>query len=977
MGFRLFLLGVPRVERDGQAVQASSRKGMALLAYLAVESGRPYSRDELAALLWPDFEQTRARAAVRRTLSRLNGALGAEWAIREGDRVRLNPAGINDVAQFQNHLQQGELDQALALYQGDFMAGFTLNDSPAFDTWQRQRADQLYGSLLDALEARLKQYHLAGEREAALELGQRLVGLDPLHEDGHRHLMRLYAEMGQRVSALRQYEKCRQVLQDELGVWPNEETERLFRAIKQGKIVVVEPSALVEVADLPEAEELSLVEPKRLAEETGRQQSAAVAQAKTLLVVASVVVGILLMGIIYFWREAQQSEEVAQVATAGLMATESLALSGTDVQGALVLAQEAFVLEPSVENRYALYQVLNARPDHFITALPQRDEPVRRVAISEAGLLAVGWADGWIGIFDGTTYEQVAELDGHTRAVTSLAFSPITNLLASGGQDGLMYLWSMADFVAVGQPLDRHTGAVASLAFSPDGSRLVSAGEAHLLVWDMETGQSTPPLAQPPVEMGARAMAFHPAGSRLFVADGREVFEFDMDSSLLRIARGSDFIHSLAVSPSGRTLVYGGRDRSLQVVDLEQDDFSFPLGLADNWVEDVVFDPAGGQVLSTDNEGGIWVRSLFDPGGPPRLLGRQEGAVWEAAFFPDGERLVTVGEDGLAVVWDVNRPDDLHVSLEAASVSNIIGVGWSPDGGTLWSGQDNGVVSLWSSGTWEAAETHERLVGRNLSVWGLHPAGHLLATTHESTLHLVDPATFEPLTEPLVQPSDQILSVAFSSLDSWLATGNLDGSVYVWDTETFVVREPALVELGSPVNGVAFDPAGVWLATGTEDGRVRLWEVASGERLSESSPYASPIAHMQVSGDGARLAVGHNDGSLALWSVEGGVLEEVERVTLFGESISVLTFSPDGAWVVLGNWAGELLVWSVPAGEGFLLDTHHTRGIASLAFSPDGRWLASGSWDNTTQVWNLDVAAWQRAACVAGNVLDCELAVSR
>jgi hypothetical protein len=82
----LFLLGPPRIELDGEPIHIARRRAVALLAYLAVTAGS-HSRDSLATLLWPEYDQSRARAALRRTLSELNSALG--WGMvddRSGDR---------------------------------------------------------------------------------------------------------------------------------------------------------------------------------------------------------------------------------------------------------------------------------------------------------------------------------------------------------------------------------------------------------------------------------------------------------------------------------------------------------------------------------------------------------------------------------------------------------------------------------------------------------------------------------------------------------------------------------------------------------------------------------------------------------------------------------------------------------------------------------------------------------------------------
>ncbi len=78
LGSMLYLLGTPRLERDGIPVVVDTRKAIALLAYLVVNR-QPHSRDTLAALLWPDYDQAHARATLRRTLSTLQKASGGEW----------------------------------------------------------------------------------------------------------------------------------------------------------------------------------------------------------------------------------------------------------------------------------------------------------------------------------------------------------------------------------------------------------------------------------------------------------------------------------------------------------------------------------------------------------------------------------------------------------------------------------------------------------------------------------------------------------------------------------------------------------------------------------------------------------------------------------------------------------------------------------------------------------------------------------
>jgi hypothetical protein len=131
------------MEYDGKPLDIARRKGIALLAYLAMTK-QHHGRDLLAALLWPDYDQTTARAALRRTLSTLLADIGKDWLEIDHDAIGLNwNANVwIDVAEFRRLLLEawkphdhGDseicdsclplLSKAISLYTGDFLAGFT------------------------------------------------------------------------------------------------------------------------------------------------------------------------------------------------------------------------------------------------------------------------------------------------------------------------------------------------------------------------------------------------------------------------------------------------------------------------------------------------------------------------------------------------------------------------------------------------------------------------------------------------------------------------------------------------------------------------------------------------------------------------------------------------------------------------------------------------------------------------------------
>ena len=126
------------------------------------------------------------------------------------------------------------LAEAVELYRGDFLAGFSLRDSANFDEFQFFQTEGLRDELARALE-RLVRYHSSREEyDLAIAHARRWLALDPLHEPVHRHLMQLYAQAGQRHAALRQYQECTRILKAELDLPPAEETTSLYEQIRTG-----------------------------------------------------------------------------------------------------------------------------------------------------------------------------------------------------------------------------------------------------------------------------------------------------------------------------------------------------------------------------------------------------------------------------------------------------------------------------------------------------------------------------------------------------------------------------------------------------------------------------------------------------------------------------------------------------------------------------------------------------------------------
>ncbi|MEM7130267.1 MAG: BTAD domain-containing putative transcriptional regulator [Chloroflexota bacterium] len=215
---KLFLLGPPRLEVDDRPIDIPRRKSVALLSYLAVNSEKKQWRDGLATLLWPTFDQSRARASLRSALWMLNKSPISKWLQADQETVGLSfeptsPTQLNhtwlDVAHFRRLLAAAQshnhpssrvclqclnsLTEAVSLYRDNFMAGFTLPDSPNFDEWQFFQTETLQQELALALERLILLYSAQGNLKAAILHARHRLNLDPLYEPAHQSLIRLYA----------------------------------------------------------------------------------------------------------------------------------------------------------------------------------------------------------------------------------------------------------------------------------------------------------------------------------------------------------------------------------------------------------------------------------------------------------------------------------------------------------------------------------------------------------------------------------------------------------------------------------------------------------------------------------------------------------------------------------------------------------------------------------------------------------------
>lgn len=257
MEIKIYLLQRPHIEIDGkEAFTKLNNKAFAMVLYLASKQGQAVSKEVLSEIFWPQQQEENARSNLRQNLSYIKKICTEELANLCTEEVSIisserNVCGLNenldikvDLIEFWDNLKAGYraddletktslLQSAADAYQGSILGGVYVRGSAAFEEWLMFEREAVNQNLVKVCKDLAAIYQKKGLTEKAITCLKKLLQMDPLLEEVHLELMKLYYQNKERAKAICQYKECVRILGEELNISPMEETRAFYQRISE------------------------------------------------------------------------------------------------------------------------------------------------------------------------------------------------------------------------------------------------------------------------------------------------------------------------------------------------------------------------------------------------------------------------------------------------------------------------------------------------------------------------------------------------------------------------------------------------------------------------------------------------------------------------------------------------------------------------------------------------------------------------
>ncbi|KAH8797306.1 hypothetical protein DL96DRAFT_998032 [Flagelloscypha sp. PMI_526] len=459
--------------------------------------------------------------------------------------------------------------------------------------------------------------------------------------------------------------------------------------------------------------------------------------------------------------------------------------------------------------------------------------------------IASGSKDHTIHLWDTSTGKDMGTLD-HSFGVQAFAFSPDRNINISASANKVQFWYTKLEGDNQASTLDGHTRSVASINFSPDGKRVVTgSADTTVRIWSVESGWELQKLQGHTDEV--RSVLFYPDGKRIVSGskDGTiQIWDADSAKQFWKLPGHTHSVNSVAFSPDGTHVVSGSDDKSVCLWNAESGRQIWKVEAHTKYVHSVAFSPNGKRIASGSSDKSVRIWDA-DSGKQVWTVDGHTKSVFSVNFSPDGTRIASGSEDTTICIWDADSGRQLQ-KLQGHTYS-VNSVTFSPDGKRVVSGSWDETICVWdveSGGRLRTLDGHTNYVQ---SVAFSSNGKSIASGSEDRTIRVWD-ALSGKLLRKLRGHTYPVNSVAFSPDGKHIVSGSNEKTVRLWDAESGEELRKLDGHTKS-VDSVVFSPDGKRIAAGSSDKTIRIWDAEFDMqvgKLEEPTDYRSVIFSSNV-----------------------------------------------------------------------------------------------------------------------------------
>lgn len=495
-------------------------------------------------------------------------------------------------------------------------------------------------------------------------------------------------------------------------------------------------------------------------------------------------------------------------------------------------------------------------------------------------------------------------------SIFSVTFSPDQKLLATGGMDGYIRLWNVADSTQI-LAWQAHDDWIRCVAFSHDGKLTASCGNDHSVkIWDSESAKCLKIFRGHTDWVWS---VYFVLGKRFVISASSDrtakIWSLDLGICVYTFHEPDTEVWSVAFSNDGRTLATGSAS-SIKLWNVWTNKCLKTFDSSSTRVRSLAFSPNGKTLVGSSDNQSIKIWDVKSGQCLQSVKTAPTGAIWAVKFSPDGKTVINCGTDKIQL-WNLENGEPRMTLHEPHH--RIRSIAYSPDKNIIAVGSDDQLVRLWDTQTGEPIKTFQ---GYSNRIWSV----------------AVSP----------VPQQDMIC----------LASGSDDGNIRLWNAATGECYQTLSGHTGR-VRHVTFSPDGKLLASASHDRTIKLWDVNTGTCLSTWRRHTDWIWSVMFNKDNNTLISAGDDHQVLLWDVSTG------------ESQILGNLETQWMWAIASHPSAEILAtagtgrainfWDIRTRECLTSLEGHTHRIRAITFNENGKFIASSSDDFSIRLWDVEM----------------------